>query len=479
MSERIDETLKRIAAATSKESSPTSSSTEQPAARAQADLAGDPECPHCGGLGYLRADIPVGDPDFGKIIACTCRQAKVSQQVHRRLFSLSNLDELRNLTFENFEPRGRIGIGKFQADSIELAYNQAQQFAQTLQGWLFLEGTYGCGKTHLAAAVANYAVDLGVPTIFITVPDLLDNLRFTWDDSNTNYETRFERLRSSQLLVMDDFGTQNATPWAQEKLFQIINYRYTNQLPMVITTNNSLNEIEERIRSRLRDPELVTRVKIHAPDHRNATDEIGHSDISSLALMSDRTFGNFSDRRGEGLQPRDLKSLDKTLEAAHHFAEDPNGWLVIMGVPGSGKTHLAAAIANYRANLGDPPLFVNVSDLLDHLRATFSPTSTVRYDRRFDEVKTSRLLILDGVGAHSMTPWAREKIHQLFDYRYNAKLPSVITMSDELEEFRAKEPGLASRMMDKRICRIFAITVPGYHESLRKQSNSTRNRNSS
>jgi DNA replication protein DnaC len=476
MSERIDKTLKRIAAATSKESSPTSSSTDEPTDREKTGLLGDPECPHCGGLGYLRADVPVDDPQFGKIVTCTCRQAQVSQQVHRRLFSLSNLDQLSDLTFENFEPRGRIGIGKFQADSIELAYNQARQFAQTLQGWLFLEGTFGCGKTHLASAVANFAVELGVPTIFITVPDLLDNLRFTWAGSDSTYESRFDQLRKVQLLIMDDFGTQNATAWAQEKLFQIINYRYTNQLPMVITTNNSLNEIEERIRSRLRDPELVTRVKIQAPDHRNPTDEMGHSDISSLALMGDRTFGNFSDRRGEGLQTRDLQSLDKALKAAHQFAEDPQGWLVFMGVPASGKSHLAAAIANYRANLGDPPLFVNVPDLLDQLRATFSPSSTVRYDRRFDEVKTTRLLILDGLGVQSMTPWAREKIHQLFDYRYNAKLPTVITMTDELEQFKTKEPGLASRMMDRRVCGIFAITVPGYYDATKNLTRTSRDR---
>jgi len=444
----------------------------------QSDLLGDPDCPHCKGLGYLRADVPVGDPDFGKIQSCTCRNAQVSQQVHRRLYSLSNLNELSQLTFENFQTRGQIGIGKFQADSIELAYNQAHQFAQSIQGWLFLEGPYGCGKTHLAAAIANYCVGLGVPTIFITVPDLLDNLRYTWDDSNTNYGTRFEEIRTSPLLIMDDFGTQNATPWAQEKLFQILNHRYTNQLPLVITTNNSLNEIEERIRSRLRDPELVTRVRINAPDHRNPTDELGHSDISSLALMGDRTFGNFSDRRGEGLQSQDLKSLDKALGAAHQFAENPQGWLVFLGVQGSGKTHLAAAIANYRANLGDPPLFIYVPDLLDHLRATFSPTSTVKYDRRFDEIKTARLLVLDGLGTQSMTPWAREKIHQLFDYRYNAKLPSVITMADELEDFRAKEPGLASRMLDKRISSIYAITAPGYYGATIGDSKPTKKRRS-
>jgi DNA replication protein DnaC len=108
--------------------------------------------------------------------------------------------------------------------------------------------------------------------------------------------------------------------------------------------------------------------------------------------------------------------------------------------------------------------------LLDHLRATFNPQSTVRYDHVFDEVKRARLLILDGLGTQSSTPWAREKLFQLFDYRYNAKLPTVITMSEEVEALNKSEPALASRMLDRRFCTIFAITVPGYHGE--SQSNS-------
>ena len=65
---------------------------------------------------------------------------------------------------------------------------------------------------------------------------------------------------------MDDFGTHNATPWAQEKLFQILNYRYINKLPLVVTTNLPLGQIEERIRSRLEDPDLVTQARILAAD---------------------------------------------------------------------------------------------------------------------------------------------------------------------------------------------------------------------
>ena len=92
------------------------------------------------------------------------------------------------------------------------------------------------------------------------------------------------------------------------------------------------------------------------------------------------------------MPPEESKSLQKALKAAHSFAEKPRGWLVFLGGYGSGKTHLAAAIANYRAGLGDPPLFVMVPDLLDHLRATFSPNSSATFDRRFDEIRTAPLL---------------------------------------------------------------------------------------
>ena len=454
---KIDETLKKIAESTSKANIPISSSTS----------LGDPNCPHCGGQGYLRADVPMGHPNFGKLEICVCRQRDVSEQIRDRLFSISHLDELKDLTFASFKPRGRKGLGEMQATSLEMAFNQSQHYANNLKGWLLLQGGYGCGKTHLAAAIANFAVEMGVPTLFLTVPDLLDTLRFSYDSESTTFEERFDEIRNAQLLVLDDFGTQNATGWAQEKLFQIINYRYINKLPLVVTTNLALDEVEARIRSRLADPELVTTCRIVAPDFRRPMDDTGHPELSSLDLMTGKTFGTFDERANEGLQLDELKSLQKALKAAHNFAEKPKGWLVMLGTYGSGKTHLAAAIANYRSGLGDPPLFVMVPDLLDHLRATFSPQSTTTFDRRFDEIRTAPLLVLDDLGTQSMTPWVREKLYQLFNYRYNAELPTVITTSDSLDEMDAR---IRSRLLDGKLCTIYAVTAPSYHGSKPKKS---------
>ena len=119
---------------------------------------GDPNCPHCQGLGYVQADHPVGHPEFGKLQICVCREGEVSEHHRSKLFGYSQLDELKELTFENYDSRGRIGLGEHQADSLEYAYNQSKHFAQTLDGWLLLQGKYGAGKTHLAAAIANHAV---------------------------------------------------------------------------------------------------------------------------------------------------------------------------------------------------------------------------------------------------------------------------------------------------------------------------------
>jgi len=452
---KIEKTLQKIAENTSKENTPTISSIS---------TLGDPNCPYCHGTGYLRRDLPLDHLEFGKLEICVCRRSQIVQQVGHKLFSLSRLDELSEMTFENFSVSGNRDrkLTKKEFGSLVAAKEHAEKYVHSIHDghWLILLGGFGCGKTHLAAAIANSAISLGVPTLFLTLPDLLDVLRFSYDSEDTTFEQRFNEIRNASLLILDDFGTQNATACAQEKLFQIINFRYINHLSTIITTNLPLEEIDERILSRLQDTELVQKEFIQAPDYRRPHQDTRYSKLSSLEILSDRSFHNFHLRRNEGLSAEEIQSLEKAFEAAKHFATDPYGWLVFVGPYGCGKTHLAAAIANQRVELGDSPLFVMVPDLLDHLRATFSPTSSVSYDRRFDEIRTSSLLILDDLGTQSMTPWVREKLYQLFNHRYNAKLSTVITTADTMDEM---DDRIRSRMLDDHLCKIFAITAPAFY----------------
>lgn len=441
--------------------------TEEPLGLRSDVAIGDPDCPFCHGLGFVKLDVPFSDPRFGKLQVCTCRALDADLSDKDELLSKSNLGALQTYVFDTFHPRGRVGMGEMQANSLEQAFNLARNFAQTLKGWILISGRYGCGKTHLAAAIANEALKNGMPTLFLTVPDLLDWLRASYSSPTSSFEERFDEIRNYPLLVLDDFGTQNATPWAQEKLFQIINHRYINRLPTVVTSNLDLGGFEGRIRSRLMDPEVVIKVEINAPDYRNPTDEVGHLELSSLALHGKLRFDNFELRRDEGLMREELAAIVEAKKIAEAYAAHPEGWLVFVGPYGSGKTHLAAAIGNYQAALGNPPLMVSVPDLLDHLRASFNPNSQVSLDQRFEEIKNARILILDDLGTHSATPWAREKLYQLFNYRYVAELPTVITSSLTPDEL---DPRIYSRLVDTRLTRFVTLATPAYTGKKGKQA---------
>ncbi len=416
-------------------------------------------CPICGGVGYLRRDVPVGHPDFGQPIPCQCKLQTLEEKRLADIRKASDLGSLSRMTFETFVPEA-YGQNPMLSLSLRRAYEFAMEFAHKPAGWLLLTGAYGCGKTHLAAAIANRLVEQGQKVLFVVVPDLLDYLRTTYrPDSRVSYDERFEAIRAAPVLILDDLGTENLTPWAREKLFQIFNYRYNARLPTVITTNRPLEEIDQRVRSRLLDKDLCKVWIILAPDFRG---EHSQSDLSSLNLLADKTFETF-DLRERELDATQRENLKNAFRDAQHYAEEPKGWLILTGGYGAGKTHLAAAIANYRVSQGFPALFVVVPDLLDHLRATFDPRSPVSYDRRFDEVRNAPLLVLDDFGTQSSTPWAQEKLFQLLNYRYNAKLPTVVTMSMSLGDFERVEPRLCARMLDRNLCSHIGLTVPSYH----------------
>jgi len=414
--------------------------------------------------------LPSGKPDFSQVVPCRCVKRGLDEEHLARLKRYSNLGTLDRFSFENLEPQGRSGSPENQAQ-FRKVYEAAKAFAAEPEGWLVLIGPSGSGKTHLAAAIANARVSRGLPAFYITAPDLLDHLRAAFNPgSEIPYDEFFDQVRNAPLLILDDFGVQSSTPWAKEKLDQLLTYRFNSKLPTVIVPIVPLEQVEERLQTRLTDPELS---KVCVIEEKQPA-SLDYTWGPEFELQKSMTFDNF-DRRRENLPLEQQENLGEAYRIAFEFAKSPEDWIVFMGESGCGKTHLAAAIVNYRYQAGKPALFVVVSDFLDHLRSTFSPDSKVSYDQVFEKVKTAPLLVLDDLGEQISTPWVKEKLYQVINYRYNAKLPTVITTRYAPDEIVANlESSISSRLVDRKISNAFNITVPDFRTDYTGQRKVTR-----
>ena len=378
------------------------------------------DCPLCNGTRWVRVDVAFGHPRWGSIEPCACWEQEDTAERRIRLLRYSNLGVLARFTFDTLDEEGR-SPDPDDRRLFQEAVEAAKAFAESPQGWLVFAGPSGCGKTHLAAAVTHQTVESGHPALFMVTPDLLDHLRAAYaPNSDADYDLLFDQVQNALVLVLDGLGAQVSTPWAQEKLFQVLNHRYNLELPTVVTLAAPLETLEERFQTRLSGAGTGRVLTLALP--RSLA---GRSLGSLPEQMQTMTFDAFS-VAGNRANPRQRETLQHGLDAARNFAEDPSGhWLVLGGSTGIGKTHLAAAIWNDRIVKGRTAFFAFVPELLDHLRYTFAPSSATTYDELFERVKGTELLVLDDLGAQSTTPWAEEKLYQLLVHRHNARLATV------------------------------------------------------
>ncbi|GAB6151695.1 ATP-binding protein [Desulfosporosinus burensis] len=151
------------------------------------------------------------------------------------------------------------------------AFNASQRFVEDcLQNphglGIMFTGPVGSGKTFLAAAIANKLIESKLQVLFLIVPDLLDELRATYK-SEINELDLLDTARTIPILILDDLGAHNYTDWTRNRLYSIINYRMNEQLPTVITSNLSLDEMEEyigvRTTSRIIQCSRIFRLTVH------------------------------------------------------------------------------------------------------------------------------------------------------------------------------------------------------------------------
>lgn len=462
--ERIDKVIKRVAPTNtsvvntdtslkdkvSHDSSPIPSNPDDTAGT-QGDL-----CTICNGIGFVYPRLDSGQLDYSQLVPCQCQSNKLHNKKLERLQRYSNIGSLAQFTFDKLAPK-EMKDSSGTHDCLTQAYQAAKAFADHPKGWLVLSGPSNSGKTPLACAIVNQQLNFGQPAFYIGVADLLDHLRSTFGPSSTiSYDEFFEQVKNTPLLVLDDMRIESDTSWAKEKLEQLLNHRFNARMATVITTDIPLSKFDERLRNRFEDNNLCHTYTIVS---RLSTERLGNLPPGLLQSMS---FNNFDHKRLE-LPLEQRQNLQQALSIAKDFAKNTEGWLILQGINGCGKTHLAASIVNYRLSQGLSSFFIIVPDLLDYLRSSFSNTSKIPYDEYFNIVKESPLLVLDDFGQQSATPWAQEKLYQLINHRYNLRLPMVITTCLSLEEIETR---ISSRMVDPKLSMVFNIIAPDYRGNI-------------
>ncbi len=150
------------------------------------------------------------------------------------------------------------------------------------EGWgLVLSGGVGCGKTHLAVGLGLLALGLGYSAYATTLDELLRGLRASYQSREPGREARLmATVTEADLLVLDDLGLERPTPWARERLAQVIQQRYNRGRALLVTTTLGMDELERvwgaEVVSRLYGSCSVVRLE-GVPDYRRQRGAVGAS----------------------------------------------------------------------------------------------------------------------------------------------------------------------------------------------------------
>jgi DNA replication protein DnaC len=199
---------------------------------------------------------------------------------------------LENKTFLNFN----------RTKNNDTAFKELNKWCYGPIG-LLLQGDPGRGKSHLMAAFVNKWAEMGIPVAFQNVSDLMEMLRRGFDDGS--YQDRIRILTSTEvkILVLDDIGAEQPKDWVKEKLYQIIDARLRNQMPIFVTTNCTKRELSENLHPRVtsRLVEACKWITLKGEDYRD--------EISRL-----RTMRESEDQLEEERKATEKKQRDRIAE---------------------------------------------------------------------------------------------------------------------------------------------------------------------
>lgn len=145
------------------------------------------------------------------------------------------------------------------------AVNWARYILKNSSQSLFITGGAGTGKTFLAAIIAQELTKAGKSVLFVDIPNLLDNLRKTFNqkssDGDATLDEMMTALSAADVLILDDLGAESPTPWVAERVYLIINNRYNADKPVIVTSNFGYSGLMNRFSDEITGARIVSRLQ--------------------------------------------------------------------------------------------------------------------------------------------------------------------------------------------------------------------------
>lgn len=208
------------------------------------------KCKDDGGWTEIRKADVFGD---GRIVrdeevwvVCPCQ----TQRKARLLMKSSEITEdFQKLNFNNYETEGREPVvAKIKQRAIAYC-KDFQNIRDDRANSIAILGQPGVGKTHILSAIANgMMTNWLVGVHYFPYVEGLEDLKASFGDDTTSVATKLQRLKDVEVLFVDDLfkplnGKPRATDWQVEKMFEIINYRYLNKKPILVSSELSFDDM--------------------------------------------------------------------------------------------------------------------------------------------------------------------------------------------------------------------------------------------
>lgn len=176
---------------------------------------GNPDCPDCKGVGYVRLDVPIGHEFFGKLLACECSQERIANARREKLQRASALMP------EDFDLQWG---GIMRTPAINEAIEATRQAMARGWGWVYLWGPPGPGKSLVLKCAVADLVRQGKEAVYANWSDMLQHMRSGYDDGD--FDARVDAWRAVGVLAIDEYGRSKETEWAREIRNRVMNSRY-------------------------------------------------------------------------------------------------------------------------------------------------------------------------------------------------------------------------------------------------------------